>query len=134
MRIRTVLIAILVVVLATACGGDDTSGEERPPEIEDTATPTQVPLDNNDPSPTPTAVEPEIPIDRLTYAVEQGDTLGTIAARFDVPLGAIIAVNDFDDPNVISIGQQIIIPTADEVAEFEGAPAEPEPEADAADS
>ena len=111
------MIAVVILVLTAACGGDDTSGEERP-NIEDTPTPTEVALDNNDPEPTPTAVEPDVALDRLTYPVESGDTLGTIAARFDVPLGALIVVNAFDDPNLISIGQEIIIPTADEVADF----------------
>lgn len=138
MRIRTIFAALATVaVLAAGCGGDDTSDAERP-TIEDETTPTSTPISTVD-APTPTAEVPDIELDRLTYAVEQGDTLGTIASEFSVPLGALISVNSFDDPNVIGIGQEIIIPTLDEVADWEAAqnaatPEEPAGESDAADS
>lgn len=130
MRIRTTLAALVtVVVLIAGCGGDDTSDGNRP-AIEDEITPTSTPISTVD-APTPTAEVPEIELDRLTYAVEQGDTLGTIATEFSVPLGALITVNAFDDPNLIGIGQEIIIPTLDEVAEWEAAQQAETPEAPA---
>ena len=45
-----------------------------------------------------------------TYTVKQGDTLGTISVEFDVPLEDIMEANGLSDPNVISVGQELIIP------------------------
>ena len=128
MRIRTTLaVLVTAVVLIAGCGGDDTSDGDRP-AIEDETTPTATPI-STVAAPTPTAEVPEIELDRLTYAVEQGDTLGTIATEFSVPLGALIAVNALDNPNLIGIGQEIIIPTLDEVADWEAAQQAATPEA-----
>jgi murein DD-endopeptidase MepM/ murein hydrolase activator NlpD len=46
-----------------------------------------------------------------SYVVAPGDTLGAIAARFGVSLDALVAVNGITDPNQITAGQQLIIPT-----------------------
>ena len=47
-----------------------------------------------------------------TYTVVQGDTLGSIANRHDVPLEAILGANGktIENPRFISVGQTIIIP------------------------
>ena len=55
--------------------------------------------------PTPT---PEPPV----YIVQPGDTLYTIAQRFDSTVEAIVAANDIADPSLISVGQKLIIPTS----------------------
>ncbi len=47
------------------------------------------------------------------YTVAPGDTLGVIANRFGVPLDALVQVNAIDDPNRITVGQRLLIPTAD---------------------
>ena len=44
------------------------------------------------------------------YIVQSGDTLSAIAARFNVSVDALVAANPGLDPNLISQGQQIIIP------------------------
>lgn len=49
-----------------------------------------------------------------TYTVKAGDTLSTIAAQFDVTVAAIVEANDITDPNVITVGQVLTIPTAGE--------------------
>ncbi len=46
----------------------------------------------------------------IVYVVEQGDTLGGIAFRFDVSVEAIQAVNGIDDPSTLQLGQELIIP------------------------
>lgn len=132
-RFRGVIAGVAVVALiAAGCGGDDDdpTGEERP-DIEDDATPTETPVDAVE-APTPTAVPAEIEVPRLTYTVEAGDLLADIAATFGVPLGAIVSVNDMENPDLINIGQEIVIPTEEEVAEWQAqqdsAPAESDAE------
>lgn len=44
------------------------------------------------------------------YIVQAGDTLSSIAARFNVLLDELMITNDITDPNVISAGQHLIIP------------------------
>jgi LysM repeat protein len=44
------------------------------------------------------------------YVVEPGDTLFTIAQRFGVTVNELMEANDLDNPNLLSIGQELIIP------------------------
>jgi len=44
------------------------------------------------------------------YIVQSGDTLSAIASRFNVSVDALVTANPGLDPNLISQGQQIIIP------------------------
>ncbi|HUF00189.1 MAG TPA: peptidoglycan DD-metalloendopeptidase family protein [Anaerolineales bacterium] len=44
------------------------------------------------------------------YIVQSGDTLSFIASRFNVSINDLIAANPSLDPNVLSEGQQIVIP------------------------
>ena len=60
-------------------------------------TPTQVETDEN-------ANEPEI------YEVIAGDTLVGIASQFGVIVEEIMALNEIEDPSVIGIGQELLIP------------------------
>jgi nucleoid-associated protein YgaU len=50
---------------------------------------------------------------QLIYVVKSGDTLTRIADQFDVTVEQILAANpEITNPNNISVGQQIVIPTA----------------------
>lgn len=49
------------------------------------------------------------------YIVQPGDTLSYIASRFNVSLNDLIAANPTIDPNLLSQGQQIVIPGLDGV-------------------
>lgn len=56
------------------------------------------------PSPVP-------PIPTLTiYVVQSGDTLGSIAEQFDVPVEDIMKANGLTEPNVLDVGQALVIP------------------------
>lgn len=70
-----------------------------PPAI---APPTQLPgpVTNVVPSPTP-----------FTYTVKSGDTLGGIAQHFNVDLDALLAANPAVNPNGMSIGEKLKIPS-----------------------
>lgn len=46
----------------------------------------------------------------MAYDVKRGDTLSEIAAQYGVSLSALIEANDITNPDLIRIGQSIIIP------------------------
>jgi hypothetical protein len=45
-----------------------------------------------------------------TYIVEPGDTLGSIAAKFEIPLEDLMRANGLDNPDYVQVEQQLIIP------------------------
>lgn len=71
---------------------------ERLPTATATAAPTVPP-----PSPTPSP---------LLHTVQPGETLAGIAQAYNVPLEDLIAVNHIQDPNLIQVGQVLVIPGA----------------------
>ena len=46
----------------------------------------------------------------IPYTVKKGDSLGNIASRFGVSISALSTRNGITSPNLIKIGQKIIIP------------------------
>src|SRR5512135_968887 len=44
------------------------------------------------------------------YVVQPDDTLSSIAARFNVTVNDLMAANNISNPNVLSVGQQLVIP------------------------
>jgi LysM repeat protein len=46
----------------------------------------------------------------LVYIVQEGDTLSAIAQRYGVTIDEIVAANGLPNPDVLSIGQTIVIP------------------------
>ncbi len=59
----------------------------------------------------------EPPTDNIgSYTVVAGDSLSAIAARFGVPLDALVTANNIADPALIEIGQTLIIPNPDNPA------------------
>lgn len=61
------------------------------------------------PVPVPTTAAPAS--SSLTYTIQSGDTLAAIADRFNVSVDDIVSANSIDNPDVISVGQQLTIPT-----------------------
>ncbi len=62
------------------------------------------------PSDTPTPTGP------LSYTVELGDSLWTIAEQFGLDgISLLMAVNNIDDPDAIFVGQVLIIPGSEDV-------------------
>ena len=81
------------------------------------ATPTAAPLPTPSPAPAPTATEPPptptaTPPPVVIYLVQQGDTLSEIAAAYGVPLSAIVEANSITDPGKLTVGEQLVIPSA----------------------
>jgi LysM repeat protein len=61
------------------------------------------------PSPSPTSTSSPGPIQTI-YVVKPGDSLSSIAAKYGVTPQAIQQANKIKDPNVIQVGQKLIIP------------------------
>jgi LysM repeat protein len=65
-------------------------------------------------APTPTGAPPPTgtPTGQVTtYVVQPGDTLGSIARRFNTTVAAIASANGIVNPNLIFVGQVLVIPT-----------------------
>ncbi len=50
------------------------------------------------------------PLGPLLYTVQEGDTLGAIAQTYGVSVEDLIAANGLTDPDVLQVGQTLIIP------------------------
>jgi len=50
-----------------------------------------------------------------TYQVQDGDTIKTIAAKFGLTTDTVMWANDLETPDLISVGQQLLIPPTDGV-------------------
>lgn len=66
--------------------------------------PTRTPIK---PTPNPTREGLQ---DSGLYAVQSGDTLGTIATRFGVSIDTLVAANALTNPDTLEVGQLLIIP------------------------
>ena len=116
MHARRTIAATAVVVLLAACGGDDDENDELaedPLETEEAEV-------GEDPEPDdePTEDEAEAEGDAESvsndgedaYEVQSGDTLSSIATEFDTTVDEIMEANDLDDPDVLHVGDEIVIP------------------------
>lgn len=109
---RGTLIASMAVGAAlaiTACG-DDGAEPTDPPTAASTESTPEATQQAPTPTATPTA-QPQATATGQTYAVESGDTISSIAKRFDTTVDAIVDANDLEDPDVIAVGQELVIPT-----------------------
>jgi len=92
------LIIFPVLALALACGG------ERSPAPATRPAATVVAPTSAAPTPSPTPPAP------TEYTVLPGDTLSAIAERFGMTVDQIAAANGIEDPDLIIVGQKILIP------------------------
>ncbi len=86
-------------------GAENTPGESNLPFTLPTRDPSQ-------PLPTPDAPHalPTLRAEPIQYTVKSGDTLGSIARAYQIPMQRIIAENQIANPNLINPGQTFIIP------------------------
>lgn len=68
------------------------------------------PTPTTNPAPTQTANNSTDNGDNETYIVRSGDTLANIAAQFGVTLAELQRVNNITNPNLLNVGQRLIIP------------------------
>ncbi len=66
---------------------------------------------------TPTPDDPHpLPSNRSdpdTYVVQSGDTLGIIGQKYGVSVDQLVQANNLANPNVLEVGQSLVIPVAD---------------------
>lgn len=63
--------------------------------------------------PAPTDIIPTQPGGTTEYVVRAGDTLFNLATRFGVTVNQIVTLNNLANPNSLSIGQRLLIPSND---------------------
>lgn len=56
------------------------------------------------------ATEPESDSEETIHIVRAGDTLGNISTTYDVSIEDIMTVNGLTNPNILSVGQRLVIP------------------------
>ncbi len=62
------------------------------------------------------SAETTLTSDGGVYVIESGDTIWDIASRFGTTVEAIVEANDMENPAELQVGQEIVIPAADEAA------------------
>jgi LysM repeat protein len=92
--------------------GQNSSGVTAPSP---TPTPTPTPSPTPTPAPSPSS-SPAATDSVQEYRVASGDSLNSIAARFDTTASRIQQFNNISNPNLIRVGQLIRIPAADSPA------------------
>lgn len=99
----TVCLLLVALFAVTGCNrGGDAGQPTAAPSAAITTAPAR-------PSPSPS------PEDEI-YTVKSGDTLSEIAQRFDTTVEALVEENDLEDPDVLGIGDKLVIPPDDEPA------------------
>jgi len=120
LRVSTKLLLGIVLLLATGCGQVITQRTPTPtliPTIEVTQAatprPTATPAPYT-PAPTPT---PTITPTPIIYVIRSGDNLLAIATKYGVSLSELQDTNGILNPRALRVGQELIIPSRDEVGE-----------------
>jgi len=120
---------VAVILLALACGEEETGGAGTAQGLTDPST-----VATSTPWATPPPVvyveEGAGPVGPggETYTVQADDTLYDIAQRFEVSVEQLMEVNEITDPASLSVGQKLVIPGQEPGLVPEGTPS-PEPEA-----
>lgn len=83
---------------------------EEPPKAEAKPAPPPPPPAPAPVKPAPAPTAKPTPASGTEYIVQKGDTLFSIAKRFNVKMSDLQAINNIADPNVIKVGQKLIIP------------------------
>jgi LysM repeat protein len=134
-RTRAVFIAVNVIVSAavvltalfiwertrtsTPANPTPTPGSSAPAETIDSPTALSVASPTAGPN-----VQSEASPEPLSYTVQEGDTLGAIALDYGVRLEDLMSANGIVDPNVLHVGQTLIIPGALSAAPAAAPPAD----------
>ena len=114
LRIAAIIIAVAVLAGATYLGspaivdwlrqvGAGMEAASTSPSTTPTPTATRVPTATTTPALKRTATP-------LVHVVARGETINAIAARYGITLAALEKANGIKDPNLIYVGQRLVIP------------------------
>ncbi len=114
--------ALMVIVFLAACAPQAARSTPLPKDLRPflTATPSAT-----EPASASVVGEAETPAPSPTpfqYTVASGDTLGQIAEKFNVSLDSLLAANPNVDPNAMSVGSVLRIPSAPQNVSGESTP------------
>lgn len=104
--LNVVVSAITVMLVLAVWGGGDQLPTPEPTSTLDVAARLEQAI------PTATATLPPSPTP-VTYTVKAGDTLGAIAVQLEVPIENLMAANGLTNPDALSAGQVLIVPSLD---------------------
>ena len=107
-RRRHAVIILIGALALVGCGDDDddtTTGDSGTNSASSDTTSSLAPLT----TPPTTAAATTTTLAQY-YEVQPGDSLSGIAQQFDIRLEDLIAANGIVDPNVIQVGQQLLLP------------------------
>lgn len=101
-----------LTVQAAFAAAEDTAPSPAPAAVTDSSSPLA--------TPEPTTVTPPAdlnqPTNQLSHIVQEGDTLGAIAQAYGVSAEDLVAVNGLTDPNLLYVGQTLIMPDGSSIA------------------
>jgi len=116
------ILLVGVAVSLTACGHVVTPSPAQllPSEVTPVMSsdrPTYRPTGTAVPLPPPDTATPTITPTPVVHVVQQGDTLQAIAYDYGVGVDALQRANGIENPQLLQVGQQLIIPLRDETEE-----------------
>jgi LysM repeat protein len=104
LALNVVVSAVTVLLVLSVWGGGDEIPTPMPTPTFDVAARLANAI------PTETATLPPSPTP-VTYTVRAGDTLGAIAAELEIPIENLMAANGLTDPDALTAGQVLIVPS-----------------------
>jgi len=116
---RAIVFWVIALALLSGCGGVITpeGGPETPAAVSTPpSTPSPRPTATAPYRPTPITATPTVTPTPIVHVVQQGETLSGIAAEYGVSVEALQAVNGIENPLLLQVGQELIIPTGEEAA------------------
>jgi LysM repeat protein len=101
------IVLIIAVMFLTRGSSSPTSTPETTQAPAAVASPTPV---GATPVPTQGPIQATIVPLEPTYTVQSGDTLATIARRYNTSVDALVSINNLENRNSLRVGQRLIIP------------------------
>ena len=80
--------------------------------VETTTAPTPLPTQTPTSAPTVATATPKPTAQAVIHVVKSGETLGKIAQLYGVTVAAIVRANNLSNPNLIQVGQKLVIPVS----------------------
>ncbi len=110
--VRAVIVVVLALIILAGLGYGLYRLNSMPREVTPTATLTPSPTVTHTPTPTPTpTVTPTpTPLPPLAHQVQRGETLSVIAMNYNTTVEDILALNPDLDPQLLQVGQVLLIP------------------------